>query len=107
MIHLTETAIAEVKRMMTEQRPAATVLRIGVSAGGCSGLQYSMDFATTPQQNDQVFEQDGLQVVCDREALPYLSGLTVDFHRALVGGGFKFVNPNASKSCGCGTSFRI
>jgi iron-sulfur cluster assembly protein len=96
-----------VKRMMAEQRQQDALLRLGVSTGGCSGMQYCMDFAMTPQQDDQVFELDGLKVVCDQGSLPYLSGLTVDYQRSLLGGGFKFVNPNAKKSCGCGTSFRI
>ena len=70
-------------------------------------MQYSMDFDGTVGDRDQIFAQGDLQVVCDRESLSYLEGLEVDFSRKLMGGGFKFHNPNAKRSCGCGTSFRV
>lgn len=107
MINLTETAAAELRRLLNERGQPDALLRFGVRPGGCSGLQYSMDFAAAPGENDQVFTLEGLRVVCDRASLPYLGGLTVDFSSALLGGGFKFHNPNATKSCGCGTSFRV
>ncbi len=107
MIQLTETAAAEVRRLMAERKQENALVRFGVEAGGCSGLQYSMDFATDAGENDRVFEVAGLRVVCDRESLEVLGGLTVDFSGALLGGGFKFHNPNARRSCGCGTSFRV
>jgi iron-sulfur cluster assembly protein len=84
------------------------VVRIGVESGGCSGLQYNMDFDETVSEQDEVFEQDGgLKVVCNREQLNFVDGLEVDFSKKLMGGGFQFANPNAAKSCGCGTSFRL
>lgn len=107
MIHLTETAANEVKRLMSERGRAQALVRFGVEAGGCSGLQYSMDFTSDAGENDRVFDVAGLRVVCDSQSLEYLDGLTVDFSQALLGGGFKFHNPNARRSCGCGTSFRI
>jgi iron-sulfur cluster assembly accessory protein len=108
MINLTETAAAEFKRLMSEQGLSEAVVRIGVESGGCSGLQYSMDFDETVKDDDTVFEQPGgLKVVCDQEQLVYVDGLEVDFSKKLMGGGFRFANPNAAKSCGCGTSFRI
>jgi len=107
MIHLTESAAMEVKRLMAERRRESALVRFGVAAGGCSGYQYSMDFADEAGENDRVFDVAGLRIVCDDKSLQYLSGLTVDFSQALLGGGFKFHNPNATRSCGCGTSFRV
>jgi len=107
MIHLTESAVVEIRRLMAERGQADAKVRFGVETGGCSGLQYSMDFDTSTGNEDHVFDQQGLQVVCDGESLSYLDGLEVDFSNKLMGGGFKFHNPNASRSCGCGTSFRV
>jgi iron-sulfur cluster assembly protein len=108
MINLTESASEEFQRLMAEQGLAEAVVRIGVESGGCSGLQYSMDFDEGVQADDEVFEQDGgLKVVCGKDQLVYVDGLEVDFSKKLMGGGFRFANPNAAKSCGCGTSFRI
>jgi iron-sulfur cluster assembly protein len=108
MIHLTESAAAEFRRLMTERGLDQAFVRVGVESGGCSGLQYSMDFAEEVSAQDVVFDrEDGLKVVCDRDSLMYLEGLNVDFSSKLMGGGFRFANPNASRSCGCGTSFRV
>ncbi len=107
MIQLTDSARAEVKRLMSERRLKGSLLRVGVQNGGCSGMQYTMDFEGRSGENDQVFDLGDLKVVCDRDALAYLSGLVVDFSGAILGGGFKFHNPNATRSCGCGTSFRV
>jgi len=108
MINLSETAVTEFHRLMSDQGKSEAVVRIGVESGGCSGLQYNMDFDETANDSDAVFEQSaGLKVVCEKDALVYLDGLNVDFSTKLMGGGFRFVNPNAARSCGCGTSFRI
>ena len=108
MINLTENAAAEFRRLMDEQGLDEAVVRVDVESGGCSGLQYNMDFDERAGTNDVVFAQEnGLQVVCDKGSLVYLDGLQVDFTKKLMGGGFRFENPNAAKSCGCGTSFRI
>ena len=106
MIKLTETASAEIKRLMSQQGIADGYVRFGVENGGCSGMQYSMGFDDQSRREDQIFTQNDLQIVCDSRSLPYLSGLEVDFSNKLMGGGFKFQNPNAVRSCGCGTSFR-
>ena len=107
MINLTASAVLEIKRLMDESGLQDAMVRFGVENGGCSGLQYSMDFADQVTEQDKVFEYDDLKVICDGESLDYIDGLTVDFSNKLMGGGFKFNNPNATKSCGCGTSFRI
>mgnify|MGYP006289865359 CR=1 FL=1 len=108
MIHLTDTAISEFQRLMQDQGNPDAVVRISVESGGCSGLQYAMDFDEAATDADVVFEQDGgVRVAVERDALLYLDGLTVDFSTKLMGGGFRFSNPNAARSCGCGTSFKI
>jgi len=108
MIKLTDTAAAEFQRLIQEQGDAASVVRIGVESGGCSGLQYTMDFSDERHDSDAVFEQaSGLTVLVDKEALSSISGLTVDFSSKLMGGGFRFENPNATRRCGCGTSFTL
>lgn len=106
-IDLTPAAVTEVKRLLAERNQPDAWVRFGVEAGGCSGLQYSMDFAPMAGENDRVFELGDFRVACDDKSEPYLDGLTVDFSRAVLEGGFKFFNPNAKRSCGCGTSFRV
>ncbi len=106
-ITITEKAAGELKRVMTEQKmPEETVLRIGVSGGGCSGFQYSLGFDDkTDAAKDTVGEQHGIKVAVDKKSELYLDGTTVDFHEGLEKRGFTFENPNAVKSCGCGSSF--
>ena len=108
MITLTERAVKEVRRIYEDQSlPENTVLRVGVKGGGCSGFSYSLGFDDTVQETDQEFETDGVKVVCDPKSFLYLSGTEVDFEESLMGRGFKFGNPNASKTCGCGESFSV
>ena len=108
MIGITERARQEVRRIITEQDlPQSTVLRVGVKGGGCSGFSYSLGFDDTVQEIDQVFEDEGVKVVCDPKSFLYLNGTEVDFEESLMGRGFKFGNPNASKTCGCGESFSV
>lgn len=82
-------------------------IRVSVVSGGCSGLSYQMDFATEDQENDQVFEDKGIKVVTDLKSLLYLFDSTLEFSGGLDGKGFYFVNPNASRTCGCGESFAV
>ena len=106
MIQLSESGQNEVKRLLSQEKPGS-FLRVSVKGGGCSGLSYDVKFDTEHQEYDRVFEVGGVKIVCDSKSLVYLDGMTVDFSRDLVGGGFRFVNPNASGSCGCGTSFSV
>ncbi len=106
MIQLSESGQNEVKRLLSQEKPGS-FLRVSVKGGGCSGLSYDVKFDTEQQEYDRVFEVGGVKIVCDSKSLVYLDGMTVDFSRDLVGGGFRFVNPNASGSCGCGTSFSV
>ena len=108
MILLTERAVKEIRRIVQEQKlPDGTALRVGVKGGGCSGFSYSLGFDDTVHENDQVLETHGMRVVCDPKSFLYLNGTEVDFEESLMGRGFKFGNPNATKSCGCGESFSV
>ncbi|PKO18824.1 iron-sulfur cluster assembly accessory protein [candidate division BRC1 bacterium HGW-BRC1-1] len=104
-ITLTETALHEVKRVIGAQAQSGMGLRVGVKGGGCSGLSYSMNLDEKHGPADQVFEFDGVKIFCDPKSYLYVNGLTLDFSTDLMNGGFKFINPNATKTCGCGTSF--
>lgn len=105
MINLTETAAAEIHRVMESNQIEAAVLRVGVQGGGCSGFSYSMDFDNEIREHDQTFEQHGITLVCDMKSYLYLNGTTIDYENRVMGGGFKFNNPNSTGSCGCGSSF--
>jgi iron-sulfur cluster assembly protein len=108
VIQLSERAIKEIRRIVADQKlPTDTVLRVGVKGGGCSGFSYSLGFDDTVLDTDQVFESNGVRVVCDPKSFLYLSGTELDFEESLMGRGFKFGNPNASKTCGCGESFSV
>ncbi|MFM7297988.1 MAG: HesB/IscA family protein [Planctomycetota bacterium] len=108
MIQLTERAAHEVRRIVSEQKlPEATALRVGVKGGGCSGFSYTLGFDDQVSETDQVYEVDGVRVVCDPKSFLYLNGTQIDFEDNLMGRGFKFGNPNAAKSCGCGESFSV
>ena len=108
MISITERARTEVQRIMEDQKlPEATALRVGIKGGGCSGFSYTLGFDDQVGEADQVFEVEGVRVVCDPKSFLYLNGTEVDFEESLMGRGFKFGNPNASKTCGCGESFAV
>jgi len=107
VITLTETAANKLDAIMKEKGVRETHgLRVFVSGGGCSGLQYGMTFDPSPREVDTVFTQHGLRVVIDPQSLRYMDGATIDYVDSLMGGGFHIENPNAVSSCGCGHSFR-
>ncbi len=105
VITVTPAAVSEVKRLMAQEKEENLFLRLGVTAGGCSGMSYSMAFDNTPSEFDREFDFEGLRVRVDLKALMYLAGTTLDYKGGLMGGGFAFTNPNARRSCGCGSSF--
>ena len=105
-VQLTPEAIVEAKRMMAKEGRQNVGLRIGVKGGGCSGLSYFLDF-DQKKEKDHEFEFDGVKVFIDPKSDLYLSGTTLDFKDTLQEKGFRFVNPNASKTCGCGESFSV
>ena len=106
MIQLTDQAKNEVRRLRTQQVPGS-FLRVSVKGGGCSGLSYDVRFDQERKEFDRAFEWDDVTLVCDSKSLVYLDGMTIDYSADLVGGGFRFINPNAAGSCGCGTSFSV
>ncbi len=105
MINLTEKAIAKIKDLMAQQHLETGGLRVAVVGGGCSGLSYKLDFDTQARPHDKVQEADGVRVFIDPKSFLYLNGMTLDFSDGLNGRGFVFSNPNASSTCGCGSSF--
>ncbi|HET6373152.1 MAG TPA: iron-sulfur cluster assembly accessory protein [Candidatus Polarisedimenticolia bacterium] len=107
MIAVTPRAVEQIFKMMKEQGLDGACLRVGVKPSGCSGLEYVMDFARVPSTGDQVAEIDGLKVAVDAASAAYLEGISLDWGDGLLGSGFKFSNPNAEKTCGCGKSFSV
>ena len=108
MIGITERAVKEVQRILEEQKLSdETALRVGVKGGGCSGFSYTLGFDDQISEVDQTLEIEGVRVVCDPKSFLYLNGTEIDFEDNLMGRGFKFGNPNASKTCGCGESFSV
>jgi iron-sulfur cluster assembly protein len=107
LVTLTQTAADKLLGIMNEKGLVDShALRVFVSGGGCSGMQYGMTFENNPRPVDTMFEQHGLRVVIDPRSLPYLEGANIDYVDSLMGGGFHIENPNAVSSCGCGQSFR-
>ena len=104
-ITMTDKAIAQIKRLVAKDGRPGVFLRLGVKGGGCSGLEYVMKLDTVQKSIDIQQEFDGVLVVCDAKSAVYLRGSSFDYTGNLIGGGFKFDNPNAGRSCGCGTSF--
>ena len=104
---LTELAAKEVKSIVKSQELDAEKvrLRVGVKGGGCSGFSYLLDLTETQKDTDEVFEQHGIKIIVDPKSMLYLAGVTVDFKDEIMGRGFVFNNPNATSSCGCGSSF--
>jgi iron-sulfur cluster assembly protein len=105
---MTEAAIGEVKRFIEAENAGPEAgLRIRVVPGGCSGFSYSMQIEDGPRQGDEIIDQSGLRVFVDLFSRQYLEGVQVDYVNSVMGSGFTFSNPNASGSCGCGSSFSV
>ncbi len=107
-INISNKAIAEVKKIKEQNNiPAEYGLRVGVKGGGCSGMSYTLGFDAAPKEKDLVLNADGVQVFIDQKSIFYLMGITLDYSDGLSGKGFTFNNPNATKTCGCGSSFGV
>jgi iron-sulfur cluster assembly protein len=109
-IYITDKAKEKVAQLMEEAGIAndpSYFLRVGVAGGGCSGLSYKLDFDNEQKPTDQVFEDRGVKIITDLKSLLYLVNTTLDFSDGLNGKGFQFINPNASRTCGCGESFAV
>jgi len=106
-LRVTERAVRKIRSAMAKEgiSPEVGGLRLGVMGGGCSGLSYSIKFDTRPRERDRIFEFDGVRVFVDPKSFLYLHGMTLDYEETLMRQGFNFINPNSSRSCGCGSSF--
>ena len=105
-LSLTPAAAAKIQKVFTDSNmPAGSCLRIAVKGGGCSGFSYFLDVTDKPAEDDEIFESNGIRVICDPKSYLYLGGTEVDYKDDLLKGGFVFNNPNAKRSCGCGSSF--
>ncbi len=105
MINVTDNAVNHLRALLAEQpEPAGKGLRVQVAKGGCSGLQYEMSLDRR-QEGDAIVERDEMQFLIDPESADFLRDATLDFEDGLTGAGFRIVNPNAARTCGCGTSF--
>lgn len=102
---VTANAVAQVKTIMQRENATDHRLRIGVVGGGCSGMEYYVGLDADLNDDDEIFPQDGFDLVIDKQSLPYLQGASLDFATDFSNSGFVFNNPNATKSCGCGKSF--
>jgi iron-sulfur cluster assembly protein len=108
MVTVTEQAKTKILELReTEGRSSDNHIRVGVVGGGCSGLMYNLEFDSESLPNDMTFEDKGIRIVVDKKSILYLAGTVLDFSDGLNGKGFQFVNPNASRTCGCGESFAV
>ena len=106
IVSLTDKAVEMVKQGLAREGLGSDYgLRVGVVGGGCSGFQYSLNFDNQAKPDDRVLEQNGVRVFVDEMSVQYLAGITIDYVSGLHGAGFKFLNPNAARTCGCGSSF--
>ncbi|HEX8522138.1 MAG TPA: iron-sulfur cluster assembly accessory protein [Tepidisphaeraceae bacterium] len=108
MVNLTETAANEIKKIIQDQGLPAdqTRLRVGVKGGGCSGFSYMLDLTEEPAgETDEQLESHGINILVDEKSARYLTGVEIDFKDEVMGRGFVFKNPNATSTCGCGSSF--
>ncbi len=107
MIHLSQAAVRELNRLKSRQNTEEIYFRIKIEAGGCSEFFYAMSFVDAAESEDRVFKCEGLETLIDPVSARYVEGLTIDYSEDLMGGGFRFHNPNATQTCGCGNSFAI
>jgi iron-sulfur cluster assembly protein len=104
MVTLSETAVAKIKQLAADNPEAG--LRVKVVGGGCSGLQYRMEIDSA-KERDKIFERDGARLIVDKKSFLYLNGSELDYAEELMAAGFRLVNPNVKRSCGCGESFTV
>lgn len=107
MITVTDNAISAILNLRTKEKKPNLNLRLGVSGGGCSGFSYKIDLDDEPKDTDIVIEKNGAKVMVDPRSMKLLEGMVLDYEKTMGKEGFKFENPNAKSTCGCGTSFSI
>ena len=106
-IELTEKAANRVKAILSSEKKEGFALRVAVTDGGCSGMNYNISFDDNQEEFDKVYEMHGVKIFCDLKSWLYVKGTTIDFSDDLLSGGFKIDNPNANRTCGCGESFSL
>jgi iron-sulfur cluster assembly protein len=108
-LQVTPSAITRIRAILAKESisPEEGGLRLGVKGGGCSGLSYAIGFDAHPRERDRIFTFDGVRVFIDPKSFVYLHGMTLDYEETLLRQGFNFINPNSTKSCGCGSSFSV
>ncbi|MGV3526423.1 MAG: HesB/IscA family protein [Candidatus Sericytochromatia bacterium] len=106
MVSVTDKARSQIHAQLEKQANPELGIRLAVKGGGCSGLSYHLDYDTA-KERDHVLDDNGIRVLIDRKSAIYLKGMTLDFNDGLNGRGFKFINPNATNTCGCGESFSV
>jgi iron-sulfur cluster assembly protein len=108
-LHVTPNAVKRIRVILAKEGISLREggLRLGVKGGGCSGLSYSVGFDRQPRERDKIFAFDDVQVFIDPKSFVYLKGMTLDYEETLIRQGFNFLNPNSTKSCGCGSSFSV
>lgn len=104
-ISVTDKAAKRLKAVMESEEKSGNALRLSVVGGGCSGMSYNMAFEDEQKEFDKVFESNGVTIYCDLKSYLYLKGVVIDFSSDMLSGGFQIKNPNAERTCGCGTSF--
>ena len=107
MVTISESASKKINSLMEESGEIPSYLRVGVKGGGCSGLSYDMSFDSSRNESDEMFEDKGIKILVDKKSLLYLFGTELDFTDGLNGKGFQFINPQATRTCGCGESFAV
>lgn len=105
MIHISQAALKELKRLRGKQRTIKPLVRLDLKQGGCSQWTYVIGFDTQPRSEDSLIEYADIRIVISQAAIPTLNGITIDYAEDLMGGSFRFINPNAVQTCGCGISF--
>lgn len=105
-VTLSDRAARRIAKIL-EKEPSGSMLRVAVNGGGCSGFQYDFGITTEKNADDLVIEKNGVRVLVDEVSLQYMSGSEIDYAEELIGAAFKITNPNATASCGCGTSFSV
>jgi iron-sulfur cluster assembly protein len=108
-LHVTPSAVKRIRVILAKEGISTEEggLRLGVKGGGCSGMSYVIAFDAHPRERDRIFTFDGVSVFIDPKSFVYLNGMTLDFEETLMRQGFNFINPNSTRSCGCGTSFSV
>lgn len=108
-LEVTPAAVKRIRGILAKENISTEEggLRLGVKGGGCSGMSYAIGFEARPRERDRIFTFDGVRIFIDPKSFVYLQGMTLDYEETLIRQGFNFINPNSTKSCGCGSSFSV